>query len=209
MRAGNQRLLHDVVAHGFEADNAFSPALLNFVGFGINALDVAGIGQSDCHFFVGNQIGFGNFADLVSINFHAPLIAIGFFGFRQFFFDHRLDLGRTFQYPEIFGNLGHQFLQFIVNLLPFQFRQRRQLGFQNRVGLDLVKLESLHQIVARVFAVLGFSDDADHFVNIGQTFHQPFQNMRPLFGTVKFKLDAARHHLLAMLQKIVQRFGKV
>jgi len=100
MDIGNHGLFNNVITDSLQTDNALTAPFLDLIGLGIDTLDITRIGQSYCHFFVRDQVGFGDLADFMDINFGAAVIAVNFFNPNEFFFITALILAGLFKIPD-------------------------------------------------------------------------------------------------------------
>ena len=117
--------------------------------------------------------------------------------FLSFAFDLRIAL-------EFFALLG-ELLLLVADLHLLELGEMAQLGFENRLGLDLGELEALHE---HGLGLVLAADDADHFIEIQIRGQQAIEDVQTLVDLVEAELQAARHGGGAERQPLVEQVAQ-
>lgn len=89
----------------------------------------------------------------------------------------------------------HELVVFVENLLAFERGQTAQLHRQDRVGLDLVHREQVHEARARDFHCARAADEVDHLVDHVERLEVALQDVVAFFGLALEVRGAARDHV--------------
>ena len=131
----------------------------------------------------------------------AVLLRVGF----DFLDEQALHRGVAVEQFFELGFLVAQFLQFLLDLDRLHPRQLTQTDVEDVVGLALGQAEPRDQ---RLLRIVGFADDADHFVDIQEDDHPPFENMDPVVDLAQAMLRAPRDRREAEADPLVQDLGQ-
>src|SRR5699024_7026620 len=121
-----------------------------------------------------------------------------------------LDYGQQFLFiAEYFPQLVDCIFKFIMLRFKFddiRIRQPVQLEHDDGFRLGFSEIERLHQIVLGIPLVFRFPNHTDHFIQHGQCFHQPFDDVHPLFRFFEFIFRTVADHFLLMSDICFQYF---
>ena len=106
------------------------------------------------------------------------------------------------------GNLHPQSTQLILNLLPLQTGQLPQAHLDDGIRLQLVKLESLHELFLGGILIAGRTDQGNDLVDEIHRPLQGFHNMRPFLGLVQVKQRPPGNDLHLELNVFLQHLLK-
>ena len=113
----------------------------------------------------------------------------------------RLRLENAF---ELFAFLG-ELLLLVADLHLFELGEVAQLGFEDRLGLDLGELEALHE---HGLGLVLAPDDADHLVEIEIRRQQAIEDVQALGDLVEPELQPARDGGGAERQPLVEQVAQ-
>ena len=160
---GGHQVLDDVVAAQRRAAHALPATLLRAVGVGAGALGVAAAGDRDDELLVGDQVLHGEVA-VGSHDLGPAVVAVLLHDLGQLVAD---DLSLPGVAGEDVLEVGDGQLEVgeaVDDRLALQGREPAQLQVEDRLRLDLVDLEELHQARPRVLDVGRPPDQGDHLV---------------------------------------------
>ncbi len=103
------------------------------------------------------------------------------------------------------GDGARDLFVFILDLLALERRQTAQLHVEDRLGLQVGQLETLHQPFFGHVGIRRLADGLDHLVQVGQGDQQAFQDVRPRPGLGQLEFRAAGDDHPAVLDVELQR----
>ena len=179
VRRGDEEVLDDVVGTQLGAAHALAAAALGPVQVGLGPLGVAAAGDRDDHVLLGDQVRHGHVA-VVGDDLGAPVVAE--------LRDDLAELGaddlplplRRGQDRLVVGDLRHQLVVLVDQLLPLEGGQLAQLHVQDGAGLDLVDLQQVHQALLRGRGRVAGPDQRDDRVDLVDRLEQRAQDVGPL-----------------------------
>ncbi len=177
----DEEVLDDVFLLELRALDALAAALLRPVQIGPGPLGVAGLGDRDDHVLAGDEVLVGDVA-VGGDDPGAAVVAVLLDDLGQLVLDDlTLPLGLLEDVLEI-GDLALDLGQLVDDLLALERGQATQLHREDRVGLDLVDGEQVHQAGACDVDGLRRTDERDDLVEGVEGLDQAAQDVGPLLG---------------------------
>ena len=187
-------MFHHVIAAQLGSTNALTASFLGTVVVGAGALCEAIAGDGDDNIFFGDEV-FHRHLSVEGNDGRAALITILFNDFTEFFGDNRaLTFGLGQDILQIF-NACTQFGVLVQNLLTFQSGQAAQLQSQDRVGLDLVDIEQLHQAASRLVDRGRATNQGNNLIQCIQGLEVTVQDVQTLLSLAQAELRTAHNHI--------------
>ena len=208
VRAGHKHLRGVVRLLHVHAGYAAAAAVLRPVDGGGNTLHIPFMGHGDHHVFFLDQV-----FDIDIVFGHGQLTA----PFVAVFVADLADLGLDYVHQQMLIRQDRrqpfdgllQLLVFLLQPFPFQSGQAGQPHVQDRLGLLLAELKAGNQSFLRGGGILAGPDDGHDLVDVVQGLQQAFQDMGPFLGLVQLEPGPPGHHVLLVLQVIVDDIPQV
>ena len=188
VRRGREDIDDGVLLAGRDALLAHAAAALGVILAQRRALDVAGLSQcEDAGLLVDQILDVDLVLDLLDLGeaVVAELVGDGL----QLIFQDRADEGIVGEHLLIIADLLFEFLVLGLELFPVETLQSPEAHVEDRLGLDLVEPEALHEVLARV--VVARADDADDLVDVVLRDQQTLEQMRALLCLFEVKTRTA------------------
>ena len=96
-----------------------------------------------------------------------------------------------------------------MELVLLKVGELTQTHLNDCASLNLVKVETLSQALTCLVGGLTAADDVDNLINVVAGDNQTLEDVSTFLGFLKLKLSAANHHLMAMLQEVVEHVAQV
>ena len=138
-------------------------------------------------------------------NLGTPGVGVALPEIQQVLFDEREHFfGRSQQRFELFDP-GSHLAVLVLQLTPLQGSQATQLHIQDRLSLDIGKLELIDEILLGRIGTARAPDQGDDLIQHVERTQQPFQDMCPFAGTLQLVPAAPHDDILPVLE--VMRAG--
>src|SRR5699024_6349247 len=144
--------------------------------------DVAGGGDGDDDFFFWDEVFDRHVAVVAVEDLGATLIAVALNDAGEFFGDDLALADRRFEDLDVFGDLGLQFVVFVLNVLPFQGCQLAQLHQQDCTGLFVVDGQQGLELYAGHIGRGRSANGRDDLIEHVQGFEQALEDVGAFFG---------------------------
>ena len=199
----NEVLIACVTTLGTHTASSLSTVLLER-----GALDITEVGDGDDHGIVAVEVlGVHLLAGI--FNLGTALVAELLLDLNEFLLDDLAALGGIVEDSlQVLDGLAH-LGQLVVQFLLLQAGELAQTHLDDGTGLHLGEAEALTQALDGVLGRVAALDDGDHLVDVVTGDDESFQDVGTLLGLLEVELGAADHHLVAVLQEVMQQFLEV
>ena len=199
----NRHLLHKVLVLGGHADNALAALVLRGVGVRRLTLDVARVREGNHAVVLFNQV-FQQNVVLCRHDIGAACVGIFAADFGDFGFDNLFDLAHIGKNLAILFNLSIEFVQLVLDFLPFQPGQFAHGHIHDCLRLHLGEPVFVLQILFCRGDGLGMTEQIHDLVDIVARDFIALQNMRARLCLFQVEFGAADNHILLVGDVVVE-----
>ena len=165
------------------------------------ALDISQMAYGYDHRVVGVEVfGVELFARILYLR--AAHIAVLLLDLLQLFLHHLLAQLRVVEYCLQVGYQLLQFLKLLVQLVHLQTGQLAQTHVYDGASLNLVEVETLHEVVHGLLRSLRRADDVYHLVNIVASHDESFEYVCAVLRLFQVEFRASYGHIVTVFNKV-------
>src|SRR5699024_1532909 len=187
---GDEELLDDVVAAKRGALDPLAAAVLSTVEARLRPLRIAAAGDRDDDLLLGDEVLHRHVPVETGEDLRPTVVTVAFDDLVELL-GHDLPLpGGRGQDVVVFGDEGLDLLGLLLDLQTLQGREPAQLEIEDRIRLDLVDLEQLHQTGPSLVRGRGPADQGDDLVEGIEGLEVAAQDVGALLGLAQSVLGA-------------------
>src|SRR5581483_712159 len=200
VRGGGEQCLDEVLFLDAHTDLALATAPLGPVEGDRVPLDVAGVGNGDDDFLLGDKVFDADFRVFLD-DLRPPLVLVSLPDLDQLVLDDLPHQRLAAQHGAKILDLLEDFTVLLDEFGALQLRQALQAHVEDRVGLDLGERQPLHQTTARLVRRLSPADQRDHRVEVVERDLEPFEDMGAFLRLTQLKGRAAHDDFAAVVDE--------